>query len=262
MSSGLASTRRISSLRSCFSSFSQSLTYGSQVATTASRVFDATGRILKRAAYALDITSVTVEKLILRGSMWKYSIPVCFASHSVSHSMPISFCGGLGVRHFWSAITTRGWWSARCNRRSAISFSASALGTRPSATMACSTSERVRRWSCRASAAVCMAGNIATARSTGKHFDFAAQLRDASRSKNSTLPGDRNDDQGRRQAARRQALRIHRIRRSGGLPDAAARRECGRRAERQEDRDLRPARRVHADLLGEARAELREELRQ
>src|SRR5262245_9193872 len=89
--------------------------------------------------------------------MWKYSIPVWPASHSVSHSTPMSFCGGLADRHFWSAITARGWWSARCSLRSAINFSASALGTRPSATIACSTSERVRRWSCRASAAVCMA---------------------------------------------------------------------------------------------------------
>jgi len=32
-----------------------------------------------------------------------------------------------------------------------------------------------------ASAAACMAGNIASRRGTGKHFDFAAQLRDASR---------------------------------------------------------------------------------
>jgi len=35
-----------------------------------------------------------------------------------------------------------------------------------------------------------MAGNIATLRATGKHFDFAAQLRDANRSQEQTS-GDR-----------------------------------------------------------------------
>src|SRR4029077_16607218 len=74
--------------------------------------------------------------------------------------------------------------------------------------------------------------------------------------------GDRNDDQSRRQTPRRQAFRIHRIRRGGGLPDASEGRRRGRRGEGQEGRDLRPARRLHADLLGEARAQLCQEFRQ
>src|SRR4029077_17922146 len=103
-------------------------------------------------------------------------------------------------------------------------------------------------------------GKYSTPSGTGKHFDFAVQLRDATRSQKLELPETRNDHQSRRQAPRRKAFRIHRIRRGRGLPDASARRRRGGRGEGQEGRDLRPARRVHADLLGEARPELREEL--
>src|SRR5882672_11152760 len=72
--------------------------------------------------------------------------------------------------------------------------------------------------------------------------------------------GDRNDDQSRRHSSRRQAVRIHRIRRGRRLPDQPQGHQRRRGGQGKENRDLRGAGRVHADLLGEARSELREEL--
>src|SRR5882762_6620940 len=74
--------------------------------------------------------------------------------------------------------------------------------------------------------------------------------------------GDRNDHQSRRQTPRRQAFRSHRIRRGRGLPDQPEGHQRRGSGQRQENRDLRRAGRVYTDLLGEARPELREELRQ
>ena len=56
-------------------------------------------------------------------------------------------------------------------------------------------------------------------------------------------------------------MEIDRVRLGYAVRDGAEGSERGRGGEGQEDRDLRPARRLHADLLGEARAELRAEQR-
>jgi hypothetical protein len=86
MSSGLAITRLMSRLMMRESSGSHSRTRGSAVATTASFVLSATGRMRKRVAYAEDIISVTAAKSIFSGSMCRYSRPTRFASHSASAS--------------------------------------------------------------------------------------------------------------------------------------------------------------------------------
>ena len=52
--------------------------------------------------------SVTAEKLIFSGSMWKYPRPTLPASHSVSSSRCSSLFGGSRDFHFWSAITVSG----------------------------------------------------------------------------------------------------------------------------------------------------------
>src|SRR5580765_522803 len=68
-------------------------------------------------------------------------------------------------------------------------------------------------------------------------------------------------DQGRRPASRRQADGVHGVRFGHAVRHAAQGGERCRRRARQEDRDLRPARRVHPHLLGQARAGLRAERR-
>src|SRR5260221_607041 len=72
--------------------------------------------------------------------------------------------------------------------------------------------------------------------------------------------GDRNDHRSRRHSPRRQAVRIHRIRCRRGMPDQPSGPECRAGGQGQEARDIRPAGRVHPDLLGETRPELRQEL--
>src|SRR5688500_15928804 len=77
-----------------------------------------------------------------------------------------------------------------------------------------------------------------------------------------TTTGDkRHGDQSRRPAARWKTDGIYRIRLGDAVRDGAEGSERRRCREGKEDRDFRPARRVHAHLLGEARAGLRAEHR-
>src|ERR1041385_6813471 len=73
------------------------------------------------------------------------------------------------------------------------------------------------------------------------------------------ITGEGHDDQGRRQAARRQADGVPGIRLGDAVRDAAEGSERRGRRQGQEDRDLRPAGRLHPDLLGQARAGLSQE---
>jgi MFS transporter, UMF1 family len=108
MSCGLAITRRIERWTTRAISASHSRTKGSAVAITASFAVSATGRMRKRPAYALDITSVTAEKSIFSGSMCRYSRPARCASHSASASSVSGLCGGRASFHFSAAIMASG----------------------------------------------------------------------------------------------------------------------------------------------------------